>query len=93
MFAPVVPKAAVVGKDDRSFARIDPAWLNGETILSATVVTDDPFVTIGAIDITANEIGFMRVGVSAGTALIHITFNTSGGRGDCKSIRLRVSDC
>lgn len=93
MTTPVVPKAAIVGKVDRSYARIDPAWLNGETIVLATVVTDNPFIAIGAIDITANEIGFMRTGVTAGTATIHISFTTSGGRGDCKKIRLIVSEC
>lgn len=93
MFAPMVPKQASVGKVDRSYIRVSAAWLGAETIASATVVNDDGLVTIGATDIAANEIGFMRTGVTAGVAVIHISYVTSGGRGDCKSIRLTVIEC
>lgn len=93
MFAPMVPKSARVGKNDRSYIRIDPAWLADETILSATVTTDDPFITIGATDISSNEIGFMRTGVSIGIAIVHISLLTSGNRSDCKNVRIKVEDC
>lgn len=93
MFVPVVPRRMKVGKTDRVYFEIDKQWLDGELIASATVATSDPFITIGAQDISDNQIGFMATGVSVGTSVVSANFLTTGGRSDCKHIKVVTEDC
>ena len=66
----------------------------GAPISAANVVSENTGVlTIGDIDISGNEIGFMVTGVAAGRSKIHIELTLSDDRSDCKSVIVIISTC
>ena len=66
------------------------AWLNGETIASAVVTSDDK-TTLSAADISGGIIGWFATGVTKGVSLVHIEYTTAT-RSDCQSLKIVVID-
>lgn len=86
----LIPKRLSVGKTERYTVGVSQ-WLDGETLQSATVTSDEK-VTIGSSDIQDSIIGFFATGVSTGDCTIKLEFSTAT-RSDCYTITIIVNKC
>ena len=69
-------------------------WLNGEALLSFTVLPDTEYATL--VGTPAEDepgvIGFLLTGVAAGRCNIHINYATAT-RSDCATMTVIVNNC
>lgn len=88
-----VQKPLKVGKTDSYSLTVSSEWLGSETIVSATVTTDNSYVTSGAVTIVDNIIYVFLTGVLATNRTeIHFDYSTAT-RTDCDSFNVVVKDC
>ena len=69
-------KQLKVGKTERYTYGIG-AWLNGEALVSASVVACGDRFTVESDDFSDSTIGFFALGVAKGSAEVIITYTTS----------------
>lgn len=88
----VYEKVLKVGKRERYELGLT-SWLNGETLLSATVEPNIEFAELfGSVDILDGVIGFFLNGVARGSCKVHINYATAT-RSDCVTVVVQVQDC
>jgi len=72
----VYEKQLKVGKKERYTLGLS-AWLNGETITSATVTACGSFLTVDSYDFSGDVIGFFATGVARGASEVIISYTTA----------------
>lgn len=72
----VYEKRLKVGKRERYTLGLS-AWLNGETITSATVTACGSFLTVDSYDVSGSAIGFFATGVARGAPEIIFSYTTA----------------
>ena len=72
----VYEKQLKVGKKERYTLGLS-AWLNGETITSATVTACGSFLTVDSYDFTGDVIGFFATGVARGAPEVIFSYTTA----------------
>ena len=87
-----VSKELKVGKTDTYSFAVSTAWLDVETLATATITVDSAKVTFNSQSIVDNIIFMSLTGVSAGDTIIHIDYTTAT-RSDCDEFALVLSDC
>ena len=86
----LIPKPLAVGKIERYEVGVS-SWLAGETLISATVVSDAK-ITIDSTDIVSPTIGFFATGVSIGRSEIKLNYATAT-RTECSTVYIDVLTC
>ena len=82
-----------IGRTDRYSVVPDDEWLDGETLLSATITTPDAtVVTFNPAEVTGGIASALFTGVAEGYVEVTVVYFTATRNG-CARVTLAVKDC
>ena len=84
-------KSLKVGKVDRYSIDLTN-WLNGQSIISATIAPVTGIATAGTTSIDGNVISWLITGVGLGVEKFDVAYTTAT-RSDCEEVQLKVEAC
>ena len=81
-----------VGKIDNFTLTLAGGYLDGETIVSATVTTTDTDLSLDSFVFNADTISAVCTGIAEGEAELHYSWTTAS-RSGCESHTVIILDC